>query len=483
VKGSSKALIAQAIDALKAGDRKTAVALFERELREGSGSAASLRTILKVASHISEIDLAIKTALRISADGSIQSLLEYWTTLSSFGRSPEAAAEIRRQPVRVRDHPSVLYLRGKSAAEWGRFEEAEELFRRSLAKAPALTAAWLALATIKSFHPGDPDIAAMERLERQLHQHPHARATLCFALGKAREDCGDPDDAFAYYAAGAAIRRREQERFDSQQVGRAADEAIAGYTPQNLQRLLRSNAVGQRSLFVTGLPRSGTTLTEQILRGHSAVAAGAEVNLFGASILAVLGLRIEDALAYQKRADSDDPWGDIAREYNRLLNMRFPAADLVVDKSLGQAQLIGLMLHALPHARIAWLRRAPEDVALSCFRTQFDSGLSWTWSLVDIADYMRIEDRLFEHWRALFAERIIVVPYEDLVGDPASWARRLQEHFGLNVEERIEQVSRADRFVETASISQVREPITASFVGRASAFERHLKPFRERYYG
>jgi hypothetical protein len=141
-----------------------------------------------------------------------------------------------------------------------------------------------------------------------------------------------------------------------------------------------------------------------------------------------------------------------------------------------------LILHILPDARIAWLRRAPEDVALSCFRTYFATGLRWTWSLTDIADHMRPEDRLFEHWRALFPERILVVPYEELVSAPGKWSERLQRHFGLPLEPGLETLPREGRAIRTASVSQVREPISTTRIGQASAFERHLKPFRERYF-
>lgn len=478
---AEKPFFAQALDALKLGDRRRGAELLAQELTAGDGSPDAIRIVFQLASHISEIDLAIEASRRLITPGSIESLAAYWGTLASYGRSDEALEDIHRQPVNVQEHPASLYRRAAMATAWGRFDEAQELFRQALAKDPAFVAAWISLAMIKTFEPGDPDIQAMERLLRQVQQ-PEAQATLFYALGKAREDCGEVDEAFELYAQGAAIRRKLAP-FDMDQFRRAAEDAIAGFASGNMKRLIPSGLESSRSLFVTGLPRSGTTLTEQILRGHSAVVGGGEVNLFGASVLPTLGLRFDDALRYQERAGVEDPWGEIARGYGRLANMRFREAGLVVDKSLGQSLLVGLMLHALPDARIAWLRRSPDDVALSCFRTQFDGGLAWTSSPTDIADYMRIDDRLFEHWRSVFEDRILEVPYEDLVRSPDSWAERLQRHFGLPVEGGIAQASRAERTVDTASVMQVREPITTARIGRASAFERHLAPFRERYYG
>jgi tetratricopeptide (TPR) repeat protein len=481
VNAPSKPFFLQALDALKAGDRRGAAALLERQLREGNTSAKNLPSVSQLAAHIGEIGLAIEASRQAVVPGSIPSLLAHWGTLASYGRSSEVLAEIERQPQSIREHPSVLHVRGTVATEFGRFDEAGELFRRALAKAPAMTASWLSLAMIKRFSGGDPDLLAMERLEPQIAGSPEALAPLLYAIGKAREDCGDIDRAFPSYARGAALRR-QQGSFNVGAFHAAAGQVIRDFTAENLERLVPSAFEGGRSLFVTGLPRSGTTLTEQIILGHSAVVAGAEVNLFAPALIPTLGPGLAKAMAYQQRTGSTDPWGEIGADYARFIEMRFRSAGLIVDKSLSQSLLMGLLLHALPDARVAWLCRSPDDVALSCFRTFFSTGLDWTCSLQDIADYMRAEDRLFEHWRSTFGNRILVVPYEELVAEPASWARRLQLHFRLPVEPAIERASRADRPIGTASVGQVREAISTSRIGLAKAFERHLKPFRDRYY-
>ena len=204
--------------------------------------------------------------------------------------------------------------------------------------------------------------------------------------------------------------------------------------------------------------------------------------VIGTALIPTHGGGLAESLAYQQRSNHADPWGEIGRDYARLVDTHFRSSSLVVDKSLGQSLLTGLLLHSLPDARIAWLRRSPDDVALSCFRTYFTTGLGWTSSLTDIADYMRTEDRLFDHWRGLFPDRILVVPYEELVGSPATWAERLQQHFGLPVEAGVETLSRTDRAIKTASVTQVRQPISTSRIGQAAAFDRQLKPFRDRYY-
>lgn len=478
----SQSFFSQALDALKQGDRRSAAALLGRQIGEGNTAPKNLPSVVQLAAHVGEIDLAIAASRLAVMPGSVESLLGYWAVLAGYGRSDEAVAEIKRQPISIREHPFVLHFRGTAATEYGRFDEARELFRAALAKAPAMAASWLSLAMIKTFRSDDVDLVAMEQIEAQAAGPPEARAPLHYALGKAREDCGDIDRAFASYAKGAALLCSPG-RFNIDGYRAAADQVVREFTPDNLAKLMPSELGTQRSLFVTGLPRSGTTLTEQTLLGHSAVAAGAEINLFAPALIPTMGLGIDRVAAYQQRFNGADPWGEIGRDYARFVDMRFRTAELVIDKSLGQSLLIGLMLHALPEARIAWLRRTPEDVALSCFRTFFSIGLNWTCSLSDIADYMCIEDRLFEHWRSVFPERILVVPYEELVAAPGPWAVKLQRHFGLSIQDGIEKASKANRPIGTASVGQVREPISTLRIGQAKHFERHLKPFLDRYYG
>ncbi|HEV2594867.1 MAG TPA: sulfotransferase [Sphingomicrobium sp.] len=475
-----KPFFLQALDALKGGDRRNAAALLARELDQGNTSPKNLGSVAQLAAHIGEVDLAIGALQRAASPGSLDSLLLYWSTLATFGRGADALAEVKQQPARVRDHPSVLHFRGTVANQFGKFDEAQDLFRRTLRQEPRAVQTWFALSMIKTFGASDPDLAAMEQLERLPGIPPEARAALHYAIAKAREDCGDLDRAFELYTKGAAVRRMAP--FDLAAYRRAAKDVVRDFTPDNLKRLIPSEAKGQRAAFVTGLPRSGTTLTEQLLVGHSAVEDGAELNVFAAALIPTLGGNFQQALAFQQRAKHVDPWGEIGRDYAYLVDVHFRSSRLVVDKSLGQSLLIGLLLHSMPDARIAWLRRSPDDVALSCFRTFFTTGLNWTWSLTDIADYMRIEDELFEHWTTLFPERILVVPYEDLVSSPERWSQQLQKHFGLPIEAGAASVPNQGRAIRTASVTQVTRPISKARVGSAAAFHQHLKPFRERYY-
>lgn len=478
---SSKPYFFQALDALRLGDRRGAAVLLGRQLREGNTAQKNLPPVSQLAAHIGEIDLAIDASRQWNS-GSLQSLLGVWALMGTYGRAAEALSEIGRLPASLQEHPSVLHVRGTIATQFGRFEEAQELYRRMLAKSPGSLQTWFALAMVKTFTPGDPDFVAMAELEKTAATAPpDARSAFYYGFGKALEDVGEIDRAFGAYSQGAAIRRA-QEPFDTQAHRLAAEQIIRDFTPANLAGLTPSAFERRRSLFVTGLPRSGTTLTEQMLVSHSAVAEGAELNLFETALMPLLGNSYANAARYSESGQAD-PWGDIARDYAHLVDVHFRSPELVVDKSLGQGLVIGLLLHSMPEARIAWLRRSPEDVAFSCFKTYFTTGLKWTCSLTDIADYMRAEERLFDHWRSVFPDRILVVPYEELVAAPAAWSEKLQRHFELPFEPGLEKTSRSGRSIRTASVGQVSEPISTSRIGGSAAFERHLQPFRDRYYG
>jgi hypothetical protein len=142
---------------------------------------------------------------------------------------------------------------------------------------------------------------------------------------------------------------------------------------------------------------------------------------------------------------------------------------------------MGLILHALPSSNVIWMRRSPEDTALSCYRNFFSSPIPWSWSFTDIAHYFRLEDRLHAHWAALFPERILTVAYEDLVRNPKDWIPRILKHSGLSDEPGVYAFHENKRSVRTASVQQVRRPISTDRIGSARGHEPHLAQFWAAY--
>ena len=479
----SKSRILLAVEALQRFDRDEAVRLLKEELRHGAADGERWKSAGRLAAQIGEIEIAVEAARRYANTTPItlERLLFYWGELAHYGRTDAVRQDMRRLPQPLQQHPIVQHFRGTLASQVGDFVAAEEHYRAALAQTQYLPQTWFALSMFKTFTDSDPDLAAMERVRPAMATVDSAsRARFLYGLAKAYHDLGDYDRAFAIYSEGAALRRKE-EPWDRVQVNRLADDLIQDFTPEAMKRLTPSEE-HRPALFVNGLPRSGTTLVEQILVSNSRVADGGEVTLLKPALIPAGDHSLAGALAYQQRA-GHDPWGAVARTYFRLLGARFPTDKLVVDKTLVQSHFMGLLMHALPNARVVWMRRNPEDTAFSCFRTFFTSNVPWSWSLDDIGFFFRLEDRLHAHWSAMFPDRILTVDYQALAADPETWIAKIARHCGLESEAKMFESHKTKRGVLTASVQQVRSPITTSRIGVSSRYSAHLEPFNRAYFG
>jgi tetratricopeptide (TPR) repeat protein len=477
--------ILTAIERLKLGERDAAATLLREELRLGAPSGERWRSVQRLATQIGEIEISLEAARRFAATQPIalDRILGYCGELTSVGRTEEAREEVMRLPERARQHPAVLHFLGTVAGQVGDFPLAEDFYRRAIASGGNVPQTWFALSMIKTFTPGDPDLQRMIDLRPSVSGAENSiEARFLYGLAKGFHDCGDFDRAFATYSEGAALRRAE-EKFDLSRLEAFAASLLRDFDRDAVRRLIPSGAGDQQVVFVNGLPRSGTTLVEQILASHSRVEDGSEVNLLRAAMIPTVDYSYDGALGYQTRADDPDPWGKLARDYRAMLTARFRSTGLVVDKTLCQSHLMGLLLHALPEAKVVWLRRDPQDAALSCFRSYFTSHLPWTWSLEDIGRFFRIEDQLYAHWLENFPERILTVHYEELVRNSAELIPQILSHAGLEIEPQVFEFHRTQRSVRTASVQQVRNPISTSRIGAAEAYAGHMEPFRAAYFG
>lgn len=395
--------------------------------------------------------------------------------LEQAGRLDEARAQMALVPRNVPTPAAHAFGLGTSALHLGLKEQARADLAEAARLDPGNGFAWLSLGMVSDLA-GDGDLA-----EALLAAGPHAaraapvpRAAWHYALGNLRHAQGEHAQAFAAYADGAAIMRAV-EPFD--RACDAADGAagLAGHTRAGL--LAAGRAVGDkpaRTIFVTGLPRSGTTLVEQILASHSAVTGGAELSL--------LPLIAQEAGGADGAALARADVAALAELWRHLLSQRFPGPNtedraLVVDKSLNTIRFLGLAAAVDPQAPFIWVQRDPLDCAWSCLRTFFPSSLPWTYDLEDIAWHFRVEAELMARWHDLLGERMLVVPYEQLVTQPVAWTRAILAHCGLAEEPQVFAPHETRRVVTTASAAQVREPISRKAVGSAAPYRPFLLPF------
>jgi hypothetical protein len=401
--------------------------------------------------------------------------------LAESGDLRYSDAVLRALPEDVPSPVANAFSRGTTALLLGKTNEARHDLERVAAMQPKSGSTWLALAMAVDLadEPALADrIVAAERGMQDCI--PTERAAYYYALGKVHNARGEHALAFAAIAAGSGLLKAAV-AYDRDEDRAEAEEAVHGYTAEGIAAIARrQREPTSRSIFVTGLPRSGTTLVEQILTSHSAVLDGAEINrleLLGTEV----GGRSYDALRGHVDANGV---AYAARLWRHWLDELFPAPGRIVDKTVNTGRFLGLAAALLPDAPLIWVTRDPLDRAWSCFRTYFIRGnMPWSYDLEDIAFHFRLEDRLLPQWRQILGERLLVMPYEALVDDPAPWIRKMLAHCGLAEEPQVFAPHENRRPVSTASMMQVRRPINRQGIGSAEPYRPFLEPFVKAYYG
>ncbi|MBU2379492.1 MAG: sulfotransferase [Alphaproteobacteria bacterium] len=472
---------------MKAGQRDQAAAIVGALIEDNPPLGSTWGPVSRLALGLGETSLALTAAERHAAldRRDLTARLNHGAMLAQHGQAAQALSVA--EAIRA-DHPSqpaAWHFRGSCKATLGDGEGAIADFRRAIALSPdpmAAAPSRLAIAEARTFTAADdPDLIALNTLRAGLAASsapPEAKAAVLFAIGKAEDDLGHVDAAFAAYAEGAGLvaAARPDELAEADAF---VDQVVAGFTAERMSRLPTSDLGSKRPIFVLGLPRSGTTLLEQILVSHSQVVDGAEVNLFRAAAMPIGGFSPEAVEAFAAARPGE--FAEIGRAYLHMLEARFGPYGRVVDKTLNHSRYLGLIHQALPQARFIWMRRDPGAVAWSSFRTWFAQGVNWSWSLESIARYFRSEDRLHAHWTQVMGDAILTVPYEDLVSDPKPWIERILAHVDLPHEAAVEAFHKTDRAVTTASFAQVKRPIYTTSTSAWRRYETHMKPFFDAY--
>ena len=384
---------------------------------------------------------------------------------------------IASDPANARCHSDLasMYRLG------GQLDEAQREFETAISLNPREASFYYELSLLKKFVPGDPIVEAMEALLRIGVGLPYIlQVRLRYALAKAYDDMGRVDDSFRHLSQGNALRRSQ---LSSTGWSEAREIELSDRLRTVFDRGLfetRSGA-GYRSdlpVFIVGMPRSGTTLVEQILSSHPSV--------FGAGELLDLGKQVDALRAGPGRALrypdcvpalSDRDIQAFGRTYVAGLRRRARNAVRITDKALGQVFYLGLIHLALPEARIIYVRRNPIDCCLSCYSTLFTEGWECTYDLGELGRFYARYASLMQYWRELLPpDRFLEVRYEDVVADLEPEARRLVAFCGLDWDPACLAFHEAERPVLTASAQQVRQPIYQTSRGRAERYRAHLGP-------
>ena len=394
----------------------------------------------------------------------------------------EHAIEIYRQLLPGATQPAELHLSIAHALKTlGHREEAIAEYRTAAAARPGYGDAYWSLANLKTYRFEQDELARMQAAEAAATVSADDRAHLCFALGKALEDREQFASSFEYYARGNALKRA-QSRYRPELIELNTRLQREVCTRELFARHTGGGAAARDPIFVVGLPRSGSTLVEQILASHSAVEGTQEL----ADVpRLVAGLQGRDW-------DPEDPHYPAvlaqlsAGEFRRLGGQYLSDTRIYrtgrahfIDKMPNNFRHVGLIHLMLPQARIIDVRREPMACCFGNLKQLFAKGQEFSYSIEDIARYYRTYLELMRHWDTVLPGRVLRVHYEDLVDDLEGGVRRLLQHCELEFEPACVEFHRTERSVRTASSEQVRQPLYREGLDQWRRYEPWLTPLRE----
>ena len=401
------------------------------------------------------------------------------TFYRSERRLDEAVASYREGLRRDPDHREALAGMAQILSVQGRFDEAERYWQRVLAIDPACESAHAGLALARKFAPEDEDIGRLETLLRREKLARTARSGMHFALGKMYDDAGEFDKAFHHFEAGNTVKDVGA-GFDAEAFSGDVDRQIATFDRPFFDSRASWGCDSECPVLIVGMPRSGTSLVEQILASHPCIFGAGELK-FLHEITNSLPERLGTETPFPKCSDRIDESTarDIADGYLARLRAVSPDADRVIDKMPGNLQRLGLVALLFPRARVIHCRRDPLDTCLSCYFQDFKSPHPYASDLENLGAYHRQCDRLMAHWRDVLPLPMLEVWYEDLVADQDAMSRKLVEFCGIAWDDACLEFHANDRPVWTASSWQVRQPIYKTSVERWRHYDAHLGPLRK----
>ena len=401
------------------------------------------------------------------------------SVLTDLGRPTEALESYERALALRPDFAEASDNRGILLTEIGRFDEAVEAIEGAIRLNPRRIRSYYNLIQSKRMARGDPHIRAMEDLAADMPSLSIGeQIDLYFALGKALGDIGDDARSFQCLLSGNALKRRLT-AYDERTTLGEFERLQATFTKDLMRGADGEGEPSAAPVFIVGMPRSGTTLVEQILASHPRVFAAGETDSFSK---AMEGLG-EDAAGTLQAPEaisrlSAEQLQTLGARYLGLLGGAAPAtAERITNKTPENFRFVGLIHRALPKARFIHTQRDPIDTCLSCFSKQFTGALPYAYDLAELGRYHRAYEALMAHWRAVAPQGLILdVRYEDVVADLEGQARRIVAHCGLDWDPRCLDFHLTERSVRTASALQVRQPLYKSSVGRWRAFAPFLEP-------
>jgi len=389
------------------------------------------------------------------------------------------AEEYFRKAVDLKEDMTGAYVNlGHLYSELGDFDKSVECYEKAIEQDPKASGAYSGLATQLKGKVSDEHLKAMEGFFDDEYLSDGQRAALHFGLAQVMDARKEYDKAQEHLEKGNALQRTVREKrnkhYDPDAHTRYVDQLMATFTPKFLQQRQGWGIDSSLPIFIVGVPRSGTTLTEQILASHPNVHGAGELRFTheGVNSLPERCRINADELECVQRA-SRDIYRAAAEEHLRKLRKLAPESEHITDKMPDNYLWLGWIATIFPNAKIIYVKRDLRDIAVSCWMTSFRM-IRWANDIEHIARRVQDHERIMAHWTTVLPDRFLEAPYEDLVENPEEASRRLLDWCGLEWDEKVLEFHKHDRPVRTASVSQVRKPIYKSSVQRWRRYEGAL---------
>ena len=453
--------------ALKKDPRSLAnlVALARAHLKQGTITAA---------------ERIAKAALKLESDNT-EALCVYGQTCQELDR-PHEAVEYYEKALALRpEYGECRNLLAIALKSMGNFNRAQDELSALIDQQPGMVAAYSSMSDLVTFTADHPYFLAMQKLIDEAGDAQDERFMfLHYSIAKAYDDFGDVDSAFRHFSAGAAIKRarlnydesRSQAFFDGIKktfdARFIADRSIKGHS-------------SSLPIFIVGMPRSGSTLVEQILASHREVHGAGEIKVVSQAMHELrhvfpnmapfpeIGTQME-ALHYEY----------FANHYLNATTRLSEDASHITDKLLTNFYFLGVIYKAFPNAKVIHTMRNPVDTCLSCYTKLFKDDMAYSYDLRELGRYYKRYQALMAHWREVLPESFLLeVNYEEVVGEIEDKARQIVAFCGLDWDEQCLKFHESDRQVKTASVAQVRQPLYSTSVERWRRYEEQLQPLVE----
>jgi tetratricopeptide (TPR) repeat protein len=518
-------LMAHAAEHQKEGRVDEAERIYRRVLRKNPDNVDALRLLALLAMRVDRQDDAeslLQRAIEIAPDF-LLALLDLGRLRKEQDRYEEALECFDRVIALEPSQPQAHFLRAATLARASFTRESIDAYRSCLAVRPghvgallglghvlkamgdydAAVASYLAcmreapdfgetywsLANLKTYRFDDATVAEMETRAAAAGANDQSVVNFHFALGKAYEDRGDYERAWDHYRRGN-VSQRAQVKYDPVQTAVMNDRILGVFDAALVEKLRGAGDPDPSPIFILGLPRSGSTLLEQILATHTDVEGTSELPYVG-RLATSLNLNRPDGVNYPEAMRELGPsnLSAMGRDYLARARMhRRSGASRFIDKMPNNFPNAGLIALVLPNAKIIDARRHPLDACLSNYRQLFAKGQNFTYDLTEIGEYYLEYQRMMDHWHDVLPDRVLTVQYEDVVADFEPQVRRLLAFCGLPWQDACLRFYESERPVRTPSAEQVRQPIYDRSVGHWKNYAHHLgelldviAPIRERY--